>query len=425
MLGKSNGFAQDNSPYSRYGLGDLVSPTNVTNRGMAGLSAGYFNNPASYSLFQSKKEQGSKKLSWGRVLLDLGLNFDNRTLHEKNAADKFVANNALFSYLQIGVPLQSNWGLSFGLRPISRISYKINQIGLLIDPITQLPIDTALTEYSGDGGAYLATIGTGYKFNKNFSAGFNAGYLFGKKDYATKRALVNDTVDYEQSNHETRTSYGNHFVQLKKNISMTWGAYGNWSQTLNASQDIIRETFIRDPAFGDVRLDSVSEQLDVKGKIIYPASFGVGFITEKLSDIKKRGWQLGIDFIQTNWSKYRYYGQLDSVQNKWEVRVGAQSLPATNPTKKSYWSAVMFRAGFFIGPDYVKVQKSLPQFGASFGMGLPFSYSRLNPNQATIVNLAFEYIKRGNNNNLLKENMFRVSVGFSLSDLWFLKRKYD
>ncbi|MFI5133881.1 MAG: hypothetical protein ACHQEB_06065 [Chitinophagales bacterium] len=440
MLGKSTVFAQDNSPYSRYGLGDLVSPTNVTNRGMGGLAAGYsdilsinFNNPASYSLFQSKKEQNSKKLSWGRALLDLGLNFDNRTLHEQNVPEKFIAKNALFSYLQLGVPLKSNWGLSFGLRPISRISYKINRVERLIDPISQQPIDSALTEFSGDGGASLATIGTGYKFNKNFSAGFNVGYLFGKKDYATKRAFINDTVDYEQSNHETKTSYGNlffnagiqYFIQLNKTISMTWGAYGNWNQKLNASQDIIRETFLRDPTLGDVRLDSVSEQLNIKGKIIYPASYGVGFVTQKEADIKKRGWQLGIDFTQTNWSQYRYYGQSDSVQNKWELRVGGQSLPATIPASKNYWSAVSFRAGFFIGPDYIRVQKKLPQFGASFGMGLPFAYNRLNPNQATVVDLAFEYIKRGNNSNLLRENLFRVSVGFSLSDLWFLKRKYD
>ena len=57
-------FSQDNSPYSRYGIGDLVPSTNIINRGMAGLSAGYidhlainFNNPASYSSFQSYKEK--------------------------------------------------------------------------------------------------------------------------------------------------------------------------------------------------------------------------------------------------------------------------------------------------------------------------------------------------------------------------------
>jgi hypothetical protein len=68
----------------------------------------------------------------------------------------------------------------------------------------------------------------------------------------------------------------------------------------------------------------------------------------------------------------------------------------------------------------------LPQFGVSFGMGLPVAnYSQLARGQATVINVAFEYGKRGNNTNILKENMFRISFGLSLSDIWFVKRKYD
>ncbi|HYM95031.1 MAG TPA: hypothetical protein VET23_12875 [Chitinophagaceae bacterium] len=439
ILSLSNGFAQDNSPYSRYGLGDLVSPTNVNSRSMGGISAAYsdpfsinFNNPASYSLFQVKKEQNSKKLSWGRALLDLGVNFDSRTLRENTGAQKFVASNILFSYLQVGIPIRENWGMSFGLRPVTRISYKINKLERLYDPITLQPIDSSLTEYSGDGGTYLATLGSGYKIKK-FSFGFNMGYMFGKKDYATKRAFINDSVNYEQSNYETKTSFGNIYfdagiqynTKLNDKISLTLGAYGNWDEKLKASQDVIRETFLRDPSFGDTRLDSVSEQSNVKGKIIYPKSLTIGFLVTKEPKGKEGGWQFGMDLAQTKWDRYRYYGLADSIRNKWELRIGTQLWPAP---KAGYWSNVTYRAGFFVGPDYIKLNNKLPQFGASFGMGLPIANYRSNFNsqtQATIVNLTMEYIKRGNKNNLLRENLFRLSIGFSLSDLWFLKHKYD
>ena len=65
------------------------------------------------------------------------------------------------------------------------------------------------------------------------------------------------------------------------------------------------------------------------------------------------------------------------------------------------------------------------QFGASFGLGLPLRQSRQAHNQVTFINLALEYGKRGNKDNLLRENLFRVSLGLSLSDFWFVKRKYD
>ncbi|MBK8953814.1 MAG: hypothetical protein IPM85_17875 [Chitinophagaceae bacterium] len=204
--------AQDNSPYSRFGIGDLVSPTHISSRGMGGISAGYsdflsinFNNPASYSSFQSWKESKSKKLAMGRAILDVGINYDSRTLREPGNTEKFPASNLLFSYVQIGVPLKTNWGLSFGLRPVSRISYKINTWERLRNPIPPYnSIDSAVTQYEGKGGSYLASAVTGFSiYNKEklgmeekLSLGVNAGYFFGEKDYSTRRAFINDSVEY-------------------------------------------------------------------------------------------------------------------------------------------------------------------------------------------------------------------------------------
>ncbi len=439
---------QDNSPYSRYGIGDLVPPTSVSSRTMGGLSAAYsdyltinFNNPASFSNFQTGPQGKTNKISSGRTIFDVGLNFENRTLQESNPDRKFTANNALFSYIQIGVPLRRNWGLSFGLRPISRISYKIFQNERLKDPITGLPIDSSSTRYEGDGGSYLASVGTGLSvFRKsrgklteeNLSVGLNIGYLFGKKDYASRRSLINDTVEYFQANYQTKTGFGSVYfnaglqyrLPLTNTMIFSAGAYGSWSQKITAHQDQIRETFLYDANFGDVRLDSVSDIKNLKGKIVLPASYTVGAVLQKIAaNPKEGGWLVGFDFMMQNWEKYRIYGQVDSLRNKWELRLGTQLNPVP---KRNYFSKIAYRAGLFIGPDYIKVQQKLPQFGLTFGMGLPIgNYNRLSPYQASIINLSFEYIKRGNSDNLLRENLFRISVGFSLSDFWFIKQKYD
>src|ERR1700674_1787319 len=70
--------AQENSPYSRYGLGDLVPTGNIINRSMGGISIGYFDNqsvnflnPASYSKLKV-------------TTFDLGFELDNRTIREPN-----------------------------------------------------------------------------------------------------------------------------------------------------------------------------------------------------------------------------------------------------------------------------------------------------------------------------------------------------
>ena len=435
-------FSQDNSPYSRYGLGDIVPSTNVNSRGMGSISAGYndflsinFNNPASYGSFQTIKELTAKKILKGRAILDIGLNFENRTLREPNNIEKFSASNALFSYVQVGLPIRQNWGLSFGLRPITRISYKLNKIEKLIDPGSGLPIDTALTLNEGDGGSYLAFAGIGHKINfsktQSLSLGINGGYLFGKQDYSTRRSIFNDSLAYTSANFQTKTTFGDLYfnaglqysVKLKADLFLTIGAHGNWKQQFNASRDIIRETFYFDESSGNVRIDSVLDQKNIKGEIIYPGSYTTGFVLERIVSAKKAGWLVGIDYVQNKWSDYEVYGQTDpSVRDKWELRAGAQLRPVP---KANYFSNVTYRAGAFFGPDYIYINKKLPVFGATFGLGLPVRNFNRQNEQFTVINLAFEFIKRGNNSNVLKENLFRLSAGFSLSDLWFTKRKYD
>jgi hypothetical protein len=449
-------FSQDNSPYSRYGLGDIVPSTNISARGMGGLSAAYkdywpsfsntinFNNPATYASFEAGVEARSKKLTYGRAILDIGLNIENRTLKESNPAKKFTANNVLFSHVQVGFPLRKNWGLSFGIRPMSRISYKLFRGERIKDPVTGAPIDTVTTRFEGDGGSYLVSGGTGFNVftkQKSFgqealSVGINVGYLFGKKDHSTRREFRNDTVQYFSGNFQSKTNFGSVYVNaglyyrnfIKKSEKWTGvfsaGVYGSLGHNLSATQDRIRETFIYDASLGDIRLDSVSDIKDIKGDIKLPASITGGFTLQKFQEYKKTsGWIIGLDVMYQGWKSYRFYGQEDSLRNKWEVRLGGQVSPIP---RDNYFSRVAYRGGFIFGPDYVNVQNKLPQMGITFGLGLPVgNYNRLSPNLSSLLNIAFEYIKRGNDDNLVKENMFRVSVGFSLSDMWFIKRKYD
>jgi hypothetical protein len=440
-------LAQDNSPYSRFGIGDLVPATNMTNRGMGGLSAAYsdllsinFNNPASYFNFQTQSRPNTSKISSGRIIFDVGMNFEQRKLDQKSPSLKFTANNALFSYAYLGMPLRKNWGLAFGLRPVSRISYKIFRNERLYDPNTGLPIDSATTRFEGDGGSYLANLGTGFTVFKrakngleeNLSIGINTGYYFGKRDYSSKRTLVNDTVEYFQANYQTKTSFGNLWYNagfqyrnpISKHFLLSIGAYGTLGQELNARQDNIRETFYYDQTLGDLRLDSVSEVKDVKGKIKMPATYTGGIVLQKLPASSKEGsWLIGVDLNIQNWDNFRVYGAKDSVHNNWQLRIGGQVSPAPG---KGYFSNVAYRAGVFFGPDYISVGNKLPVFGISGGMYLPIkNQNRLTPYQASVINLGFEYIRRGNNSNLVRENLFRLSLGFSLSDFWFIKRRYD
>lgn len=405
----------ENSPYSRYGLGDILPSQNILNRGMGGVSAAYsdfhtvnFINPASYA-----------KLKY--TTLDFGVEIDNRTLRAINPPRKFSSFSPVISYLQLGIPLatKKDWGMNIGLRPLTRINYKIERN-------ERVPgIDSLNTIFEGNGGAYEVYTGTGFGI-KNFSVGVNVGYLFGSKNFSTRKSFIPDSsnVFYYQSNHETQSNYNGllinagiqYIAKLNKTTVLRLGAFGNLKKSLNASKDIIRGTFQFNSTGAIDSLDVASDVKGIGGKVEYPSSFGAGFIFDKPGK-----WMFGADLTGSNWKGYRFFGEPEQVQNSWKLHVGGQVIPKAG---KNYLSYVAYRAGFQYGKDYIKVDKDLPVWSFSAGASFPMRKAAYT-NQYSMINLGVEFGQRGNKKNLVRENFFRFTVGLSLSDIWFVKSKYD
>jgi hypothetical protein len=97
----SAAISQDNSPWSRYGLGDIVPSGNIVNRGMGHIGAAYndfqtinFVNPASYRRFGLQ-----------RSILDIGIDINSRKL-SNNRGDTYTSNNAVVPYLAAGFQIK-------------------------------------------------------------------------------------------------------------------------------------------------------------------------------------------------------------------------------------------------------------------------------------------------------------------------------
>ena len=408
--------AQENSPRSKYGLGDIVPSGNIVNRSMGGISAAYFDpygasvnylNPASYSKLRM-------------TTFDLGFELDTRTLRQENQSGKFNSGSANVSYVMLGVPLvrKLQWGLNFGLRPNTRISYKIQTDERIEN------VDSVSSLYEGNGGSYEFLAGTGIAFG-GLSIGFNAGYLFGTKDYTSKRIFNNDTVNYYKSNHEARSTFGGFNLQggiqysakLSRSLSLRLGATGQLQRTFTAHVDSTIQTFQYDINGAVFQIDSVHGVNNREGEIVYPSSYSFGFLLDKEYE-----WTFGADFRIANWSEYRFFGQSETLRNAWTLNVGGQWTPDIL-RGKNYWSRVTYRVGFYYGKDYIKIENDVPVLGLTGGAAFPIRKSPYT-NQWTVVNLGLEMGRRGNSNNSIRENFFRISIGLALSDLWFQKKKY-
>ena len=426
-------FAQENSPYSRYGLGDLTPNHNVFTRGMGGISAAItdnnsinFTNPASLPAITN-------------TIFDVGTEIDYRILKSSNPAKKFTSANTYVSYLQMAFPLSTPkmikknilWAMNFGLKPVSKINYKIEKNERLSG------IDSLNTMYEGSGGVNQVNIGTGIRI-KNLSVGINTGYMFGSKDYSTRLTFISDSASnyYYMSNSENKTTFGGFFITgglqydltLAKDTkgnstkNLKFGLYGNLQQNLNAKKNLIRETIFYDAIGNLYQLDSVYQEKDVQGKIKFPAMVAAGAVYQDAN------WLLGADFEYGNWASYRFYGQTDAVQNNWTVRLGAQYFPAkANTPVKKYLNFVKYRAGFYYGPDYIKTTAKRPEYGFTIGTGMPLTtIKRISyTGEYVVLNTGLEFGSRGNKQTNLRETLLRFSIGVSMNARWFQKPKYN
>ncbi len=445
-------YSQENSPFSRYGLGDIYPQQNITSRGMGGVSAAYTStqaintiNPASY---------GSIHL----VTYDFSLSIDSRSLSSANPVDKYKSTNLLPSYLQLGVPLTKSKnintaGLVFGIRPATRINYSVAQ-GSHISYDSLGTTDSLNQLYGGNGGMNQVFFGLG-KIWKNkakpansVSVGFNFGYEWGSKFISTKINFPSDS-SYENwygSNSTDTTHFWGVFLtpgmmasftlkeitdpvsKIKNSYVLAVGASGTLEQDLKASRDHTSETFFYNSDGSILRIDSVYKVSGVQGKINIPLGFNGGFMLNKMStngpyQVKK--WGIGVDYSFMQWSKYLFYGSPDQVNDSWMIRVGAEFSP-TPFGNKSVFGNGLYRVGYYRGKDYINADGNgynvqAITLGYSFNLKRYHSYD----NQFTMINTAIEFGKRGSNVNNITENFFKFSLGLSLSDIWFIKRKYD
>ncbi|WP_143309718.1 hypothetical protein [Chitinophaga vietnamensis] len=416
FLVANNATAQDNSPYSRYGLGDLNNNQNIVNRGMGGVSQAYgdpqsvnYINPASYS-------------NLVLTTLDIGVEGGSRSIRDKQAS--FNSGFGTLSYLQLGIPLKKKWGMNIGLRPVTRVSYNIQQpVQHTFFDTTKLPVSDI---FEGSGGLYQVYLGTGVGIG-NFSIGVNAGYLFGSIENNSRVIYPDNTIF--ASRHMSRISYSSFFykvgvqykAKLNKEMDLSFGATGSLKQSMGARQESLTETLLFNGSTNDyTNQDTVKYAKGENGKVIYPAEFGGGILLRKLDK-----WSLGVDFNTTQWGNdFQTYGRKDSVQNSWKLAIGGQFVPNINALS-GYWNRVAYRLGAYYGLDYVKLYgQNMPALGFTLGAGLPVRRMPYS-NQYSMINVAFEVAHRGNTNTVLQENVYRVSLGFTLSDRWFIKRKYD
>lgn len=398
----TSAFAQQNSPYSRYGLGELRTSAFPANLSFGSLTSAYrsatninFANPASLANIKF-------------TTFETGIFVSSTTLHTIDSTDNIK--NANLSHVAFAFPVSKNWGMSLGLIPFSRMDYNLQETTEEYFFTDTLQV---YKSFNGSGSLYQLYFGNAYKIKK-LSIGLNLIYLFGKLNQQVYYDFTPDSKFY--FDYEKNTT--NYYSGLAFNIGLQYADTLNNGNTfiIGADSRIGKKIGITgESSLARINIDTVTTTSDSIGKIYLPSRFGVGFALQK-----ENKWMLGLQVNYSQWSSFKSYEKKDSfLADNFRISLGGEITPDYKSLK--YLNNIQYRLGIFYGTDYLKFGSTqLNKFGMTFGLGFPIrrSLSRFN--------IGFEAGQRGTTaNNLIKENFFKAHIGITINDVWFIKRKFD
>ena len=405
-------FAQEStsSPYSIYGIGDIKFKGSVENRSMGSISV----LPDSIHInIQNPAQLACLKLTG----LALGGTYANTK--SKTETQEAKARRTSLDYMIVGIPV-GKVGIGFGLIPYSSVGYKIGRTAYVTNNNNDT-IRSIISRYNGIGGVNKVFLGFGYRLTKNINIGGDLQYNFG-------------TIETNSLQYQTDLQYGsreNNVSDLRGvnfDLGLTYQTKVNSKYSFFSSLAYTPEAVLTSGNTRNIEIVLVTSSsvrpvetqnigvADTKIKLPSKLSFGSGF-----GQVKK--WLVGgeITLIQNSVMSNRFTDINGATfENSVRYSLGGFFIPNYN-SYSSYYKRMVYRGGLrYENTGLVIQDKSITDFAANIGLGMPLGGTFTN------INIGLEIGRRGTKYyNLVEENYINISVGLSLSDKWFVKRKFD
>ena len=402
-----------NSPFTRYGFGQLSDQSLGGNKAMGGIGIGLrsnlqinVSNPASYTAVDS--------LSF---LFDVGFPMQNANFSDGKT--KLNAKNSSFDYLAMQFRLFRGMGMTLGFLPYSNVGYNFSsteELPLLSDWDDPVTVTRA---YSGNGGLHQAFIGVGYEVLPKLSIGTNISYLFGNFRHKVSSNFSHANMyplarTYYAEISDVKFDFGAQYsLPLNKKSLLTLGATYSLGRDLNAINSYVSQQKLN----GSVVIsDSVTH---VRKAFQLPHAFGVGATYEYDNRLI-----VGADVLLQKFGETRFFGNQGELADRLKCSVGAQYYP--DPTSNNFFKQIKYRAGVYYSRPYVKVngQEAAREYGVGAGLTFPISSRWGWMTQRSIISVSGEWVKIDPQiKGVLTENYLRLSVGLTFNERWFVKQK--
>ena len=441
------------SPYSRFGIGTILSQGTATHHGLGGSNTGLVDhfsinleNPASYSyLYNTTFNVGARG-----TMLKLS---DENESENLNFAS---VNQFSFAFKKQG----GKFALALGLVPYTTTGYSITNNQTLED------IGDVAFTYDGEGGINKANIGAAYRFDiktdkglfdknlipdsgfvrHNVSIGANINYYFGSLQQSRRVLFAEPEFLHTRISTSTAINDLNLSVGMLSLFNLTnkfngstringvdvmLGATYELGSDFNTRFEELTETVLFFNAT-EIVVDTALWVQETDGVISIPEkiAFGGGL---RITNKNDRTFKLVGDYKTQDWSKFS--GQFGTVSDEnllstaTSISAGFEYTPKPLGKATKGGERTTYRLGIRQSASYlVLANRQITEQAVSAGFSLPMMNSQTFP--PSKMNFGIEFGNRGTTEeNLIEESFVNFYVGFSLTphviNKWFVQRKYD
>ena len=381
------------SPYSMFGLGRPENGESSRNSGLGGTGIGmrtddHLNlmNPASFS-----------KLENSIFYFDLGVSMRHYRYHSGNQKQHVSEGN--LNRIIMGFKPLNKWGIAFGIAPVTSVGYKI-----VTSNFIEGTTDKEDITFKGSGGISKLFIGNAFQLTPSLTLGLNTSYIFG--------AIYHDEIQsnvaiYEKS--YAAAFYADMGIQyenkLKGKFPFTIGLVYGTNQKIQLKNEIEIK--------GADESVIVSETL-AKTSVSLPEFIGIGI---NLSDSKK--WSIGADYLYQDWSMNSSVSSNLYYTKQHRLSAGVQYSP-NQQVALNIFERMHYRMGISVENSYLKIKNQNPLlFRTTLGTGIPLK-------KKSMINVSLIWEEdNAYGNSIISTSTFKINLGFSLSETWFMKRKFD
>lgn len=404
----SFGQSTSTSPYSSFGVGNLLFDNNIEQAGMGGLSSIPTNPYYSSANFSNPAANAFLKVT----SFEFGTNTQLSQFQDANSKSK--KSTTFISNISLAFPVGAKARAGFGFQPYSTVGYDL-------ETVTTNEELSFKNSYKGSGGINSLHAFGSYNVTPELSFGLRVNYLFGDLErnqiIATQGLALATDYNYKSEISGFQFSGGAYYSKkIGDNKRFDIGGTYTMSNLLNAKIEDMTRTYTlinNEPS----SIDTIHYK-KVYGDLKLPQSVTLG-----ASYRKELHWMVGAQVEWGDWGGYEMNEDDNSMlDTRFKVSAGGYWIPDFN-SYKSYFNRVVYRLGGFYEATPLQFgDTGIKKYGLTVGFGFPVGKDR----DASMLNLAAELGQLGKSNTgILKENFANIKIGFTLNDIWFRKRVID